>query len=86
MTTSNEIVIEVFEDVLFIPLESVQSEGDSITYVYIKDGASFIRQQVALGSENDNHVIVKQGLKLEDEVMLSVPAKTEGLPMKRLTP
>jgi hypothetical protein len=86
MTTSNEIVIEVFEDVLFIPLESVQSEGDSITYVYIKDGASFIRQQVALGSENDNHVIVKQGLKLEDEIMLSVPAKTEGLPMKRLTP
>jgi RND family efflux transporter MFP subunit len=86
MTTSNQIIIETFEDVVFIPLEAVQSEGDSLTYVFVKEGGKVHRQQVVLGSENDNHVIVKQGLKLEEEIYLSVPDDTEMMETRRLTP
>ncbi len=73
MTTSNQMVTAVHEDVLFIPLESVQFV-DSIPIVYKKNKE---RQVVILGESNENEVIVEQGLKAGDKLLLSIPDKPE---------
>lgn len=71
MTTSNEIITQTFEDVNFIPLESVHA-NDSLSFVYLPTKS---KQIVLLGAANENYVIVKQGLDEGDEVLLSVPAE-----------
>ena len=50
MTTSNEIVTDVFENALFVPLEALQS--DSLPFVYKQEGSSLIRQEVVIGMTN----------------------------------
>ena len=86
MTTSNEIMIETIEKALFIPLEAVHSYEDSLTFVFLKDGGKTLRQEVLLGSENENHVIVLKGLKKEDQFYLTTPADADKLEMRRLKP
>ncbi len=73
MTTSNQIVTKEYNDVLFIPLETVYI-NDSVTYVYRKSG---VRQIVVLGEANENFIIVEKGLKAGDELYLSVPSQPE---------
>jgi HlyD family secretion protein len=74
MTTSNVIVTQTFEDVLYVPLEAINLV-DSIPYVYKRDGT---KQIVVLGSANDNHVIVEQGLAANDRVYLTIPANPDN--------
>lgn len=71
MTTSNIIMADVVADVLYVPLEAIQNQGDSITYVYKKDGLSIVKQQVEIGKTNENEVVILKGLKKEDIVALS---------------
>jgi len=69
MTTSNQIITEVYEDVLYIPLEALHNQ-DSLTYVYT---TSHKKQVVVPGASNENYIIIEQGIKENDEVYLSVP-------------
>lgn len=69
MTTSNRIVTKVYDDVLYLPLESVRA-NDSVTYVYT---ANKEKQIVVLGESNENFIIIEQGLKKGDVVYLSTP-------------
>jgi hypothetical protein len=69
MTTSNRILTQTFEDVLYLPLEAIHS-NDSMTYVYRKNRT---RQVVVLDEENENEIIVEAGLNEGDKVLLSVP-------------
>lgn len=73
MTTSNSIIIKTFENVLFIPLETVHT-NDSLTYVYKKSG---VRQVVVLDESNENEIIVEAGLKEGEKIFLSVPEEPE---------
>jgi len=73
MTTSNQIITREYENVLFIPLETVHT-NDSLTYVYRKNG---VRQIVVLGDANENFIIVEKGLKAGDELYLSIPSSPE---------
>lgn len=73
MTTSNAIQIKFYEEVLFLPLEAV-FVNDSLSYVYTKNGK---RQVVVLGDQNNNEIIIEQGLKEGQTVFLSVPEKVE---------
>jgi len=36
MTTGNKIVTKTIEDVIYVPLESVQTGADSIPFVYLR--------------------------------------------------
>ncbi len=69
MTTSNEIITEVLDSVLFVPLEAVHA-NDSVTFVYTRDG---YKQIVVLGESNENHIIVEMGLKKGEKLYLSQP-------------
>jgi len=77
MTTSNRIFVNELDSVLFVPLESLHSKNDSITFVYLKSGLKVIRQEVSLGATNSNEAIVKLGLEAGDKVYLSVPSGSE---------
>ncbi len=74
MTTGNQIITKTFNDVTFIPLETVFATADSIPFVYKKDGS---RQVVVLGESNENDVIVEQGLKKGDRLYLTIPEDGE---------
>ena len=84
MTTSNKILTHEVKNTLFIPLESLHSQHDSITYVYLKDGINIIKQEVLVGEANANDVTVKLGLKENDKLYLSIPSKLESQEIKLL--
>lgn len=73
MTTSNQIITNVYDDVLFIPLEAVHNE-DSLSFVYTKSGK---KQIIVPGEANENHMIVEQGLEEGATVYLSVPENVD---------
>lgn len=83
MTTSNTIVVAEREDALHIPLETVHTQ-DSLTYVFTRRGGNVVRQQVRLGLLNENRGIVDAGVTPADELYLSLPADTSGLPLLTL--
>lgn len=81
MTTSNTIVSGELEDVLFLPVESLHSQGDSLTYVYKKEGLGIVKQEVFLGKSNSDEVVILVGLDEHDVVYLSDP---DGLVDKKI--
>ena len=70
MTTSNSILIEEKSDVVYVPLEAINVESDSINYVYLKNGK---KQEVKLGMANSNDVIIEMGLEEGQDIFLSTP-------------
>ncbi|MBT28692.1 MAG: RND transporter, partial [Thalassobius sp.] len=66
MTTSNLIIADVVKDVLFVPLECLHNQGDSITYVYKKNGLNTVKQEVLVDKTNDNEAVIVQGVKEND--------------------
>ncbi|MGY6743215.1 MAG: efflux RND transporter periplasmic adaptor subunit [Cecembia sp.] len=70
MTTSNTIIAEELNDVVYVPLEALNTQADSINYVYLKSGK---KQEVKVGLANANDVVVELGLKEGDVVYLSTP-------------
>ena len=72
MTTGNKIVTKIINDVIYIPLECVQTGADSIPFVYTRSGE---KQIVVLGESNENNIIVEQGLKPGQSLYLSTPPK-----------
>jgi RND family efflux transporter MFP subunit len=84
MTTSNAIEVMSVPNVMSIPLEAVTSEG-GYSYTFKKNGRGAVRQMIETGATNDNEIIVKKGLSLDDRVFLTPPAdkatiKTDIIP------
>jgi hypothetical protein len=77
MTTSNEIVTDIYRDVLAIPLEALQA--DSLSFVYKKEKGGAVRQEVITGPTNDVQILIAHGLAPGDEILLSAPANGEEL-------
>ena len=84
MTTSNMIITNYVENVLLVPLEAVHSQGDSITYVFHKNGLATSRREVALGAKGNDMVVIAEGLEEDDVVYLSVPKGSEDKPIALL--
>jgi len=78
MTTSNKIVTHVMDSVLFIPLECLHNQHDSITYVFVRDGLNTVKKEVMVGQTNANEVVVLNGLAEKEQVYLSIPPGLEG--------
>lgn len=74
MTTGNQVVTEVYPDVVYIPLECVHAAEDSVPYVYKKNGT---KQVVILGASNENEVIIEQGVEQGDLLYLNTPENAE---------
>jgi len=83
MTTSNSIVTAELDDALRVPLETIHVQ-DSLRYVFKKSGRGTVRQEILLGIINANEAVIEAGLTETDELYLSVPTDTTGLPLRRL--
>lgn len=81
MTTSNAIIADELDDVMYIPLEAINVENDSINYVYLKNG---VKQEVLMGLTNANDVVIEKGLNPGDKVYLSTPSWGDNLAVKLL--
>jgi HlyD family secretion protein len=77
MTTSNRIIASVIDKAMFIPLECLHSQADTVTYVYKKDGINIVKQEVMVGQTNANDVVILGGLTESDRVYLSIPPGTD---------
>jgi HlyD family secretion protein len=78
MTTSNRIIASVVTDVVYLPLECLHNEADTITFVYMRDGINSYKQEVVVGETNANDAVVLSGVTETDRVYLSVPPGLEG--------
>ena len=72
LTVSCRIILDEIEDVLHIPLDAIQIEGDK-NYVFKKRGNSYDKVEVETGKNNTDHIIVTKGLKEGDEIALINP-------------
>lgn len=70
MTTYNKIIINSYEDVIYIPTECVHTGPDGVPFVYKKNKT---KQIVALGEMNDKNIIIKEGLEPGTDVYLITP-------------
>ena len=84
MTTSNKIYVNEMDSAMYVPLECLHSQDDSITFVYRKSGLKAAKQEVFLGETNSNEAIVKIGLSPGDKLYLSVPRGMEDTQVELL--
>jgi hypothetical protein len=83
MTTGNTIETLREEDVLFVPIETLNSE-DGIPFVYLQSGGGSTKQEVVTGAMNDNEVIILDGLAEGDRVLLTHPENRDDMAIRRL--
>lgn len=79
MTTGNHILADKLKDVLYIPLESLHAQGDSLSYVFKKNGLSITKTPIKIGATNEDFVVVLSGLVEGEEVLLGTPEKPEKI-------
>ncbi len=79
MTTGNNIAVDKIKNVLFIPLEAIHNDGDSLTYVYAQDGRKLLKKEIIVGATNENNAIVKAGLNKGEMIFLSIPENKDEL-------
>lgn len=77
MTTSNKIVTNVQDSVLYVPLESLHSQFDSIAYIFKKNGIKTVKQEVVVGATNANSAVILEGINASDRIYLSIPPGLE---------
>lgn len=78
MTTSNIIHINMVENAIYAPLETIHTV-DSLNFVFKREGLSTVMQQVILGIMNQNDVVIREGITPEDQLYLSTPVDTAGI-------
>jgi HlyD family secretion protein len=71
MSAKVDLIIDKYDDVLSVPLEAI-FERDDTTVVYTPGGKKI---PVALGTRNDESVIVTSGLEAGDEIALVDPTR-----------
>jgi len=79
MTTGNHILAEKLKNVLYIPLESLHAQGDSLNFVFKKTGLTTVKKPIKIGATNEDFVVVLSGLSEGEEVLLSTPEKPEKI-------
>jgi multidrug efflux pump subunit AcrA (membrane-fusion protein) len=84
MTTSNEILVNTYEDVLFIPLEGLYR--DSLPFVYYDNNGVTTKKEVIPGPTNSDEVIIAHGLMEDEKIFLVPPEDTDQLSFIPLDP
>lgn len=81
MTTKNVIVTAAYDSVLYVPLESIHN-NDSLTYVFMDNGRTTVKQEVVVGKSNENEIIIEHGLSQGDNVYLTIPESPNELSLQ----
>jgi multidrug efflux pump subunit AcrA (membrane-fusion protein) len=64
-----DVVVEEYPKATLAPINAIQKEGGK-SFVFMKQGDKWAKREVALGSANNTHVIIKSGLNEGDELRL----------------
>jgi multidrug efflux pump subunit AcrA (membrane-fusion protein) len=77
LSVSVDVILETEEAQASIPLSAVFRDGggDSQPYVYVREGNTWRKREVELGTENFTHAAVRGGLNPGDVVALEKPEK-----------
>lgn len=76
LTVSCRIIMDKIDDVLYVPLDAVQDEGDK-SYVYKKSGGGYNKVEVETGASNSDFIVITKGLEAGDNVALVDPYAAE---------
>ncbi|OFY63934.1 MAG: hypothetical protein A2V64_04750 [Bacteroidetes bacterium RBG_13_43_22] len=74
MTTNNKIVINVLENVTYIPNECIHTGVDSIPVVYTKNR---LKQVVVPGVSNDKEIVIEKGLEPGTVLYRVIPERVD---------
>jgi len=72
MTVSCRIIIDMIDDVLFIPLETLFTEENK-QYVYVLSGNSYDKRIIETKQKNNDYIIVQKGLEKDELIAMSDP-------------
>ena len=59
-------------EILKVPLQAIFSEQQQL-YVYKRNGSTFVRQPISLGSKSLSHAEISSGIAAGDEIALVNP-------------
>ena len=76
LSATVDIIISTYENALYIPLEAVFIDELDRTTVFVKKGGGIEQKVVKLGESNERVILVVDGVKEGDELLLGRPAST----------
>lgn len=75
MNAKVEIIVDQLDDVLYVPVQSIEVENDHF-FTYVNTGSGELeRREVKTGSFNDQFIEITGGLALGENVTLSIPKR-----------
>lgn len=78
MTTSNVITVSSVPNKLSVPLECLHTENEK-TYVYKQENSTLVKQEVKVGTSNDNAAVIEEGITKADKIYISIPLEEDRL-------
>ena len=77
MTTNNEIIISRDQNVLVIPRSALFTE-EGKQFVYLRELGKVSIRNVECGNQSNKFVVIKNGLKVGDKILLDKPVTGES--------
>ncbi len=78
MSCRAEIIVDHYEDVVYIPVQAVVRIGKQQT-VYVRQGKKFAERKVEIGLDNNRMVHIKSGLQPGEVVLMTPPLASAEL-------
>ncbi len=72
MSCKAEIIIEEYDDVMYVPVQAVLRIGGEPT-VYVQRGSGFEQRKVKVGMDNNRMIRIIEGLQVGEAVLLTPP-------------
>lgn len=72
LTAHCSIIVEEFEQSVVVPRECIFMK-DSLKHIYVRDGRSFIQQEVEISFFGDNFAVIDKGLKGGERIAMREP-------------
>ena len=83
MTCRVEIIIEEYDDILYIPIQSVvRVKNGHVVYLMGTDGLE--KREVKIGMDNDRMIRIVNGLSEGEKVLLTPPLAPSEAPLQEL--
>jgi len=78
MSCQAEIIVQQYQNVLYIPIQAVTRIGSQPT-VYVQSGGSFEPRKVEIGLDNNKMIHILEGLDEGDAILLNPPLKSAAV-------
>jgi hypothetical protein len=81
MSCRGEILVQEFDDTLYVPVQSVVRESGEPT-VYVASGQKVERRKVAIGLDNNRMIQIEDGLRRGETVLLAPPLAADEMSVR----